>query len=88
MRGGLQSADPQCAGQEDGIIEVWFDGKKVYSDHARRLRIGEQGRIDSFYFSTFHAGNSADWAPSVNSAARFDDIRITREPPDFAIPAG
>ncbi len=68
--------------RKDGILEVWFDGKKVYESHEMRFRLGDRGRIDSFYFSTFHGGNSPDWGPTVDCAARFDDIQITVEPPE------
>ena len=68
-------------GQADGVLEVWFDGKQVYQDTRERFRRGRQGLIDSFYFSTFHGGNTPDWAPKTDSAARFDDILITADPP-------
>ena len=61
---------------KDGVIQAWIDGKKVVDLKNLRLRIGEQGYIDSFYFSTFHGGQTPEWAPSVNSFARFDDIQI------------
>lgn len=69
--------------EKDGILEVWFDGKKVYENREMRYRLDDRGRIDSFYFSTFHGGNSPDWGPTVDCAARFADILITTEPPDF-----
>lgn len=69
--------------QSNGVLEVWFDGKKVFSQANIRWRIGHQGRIDSLYFSTFHGGNSDDWAPRNDSFAFFDDFSISREPPDF-----
>ena len=69
------------ADNADGVLEVWFDGTKVYADGTERFRLGGRGAIDSFYFSTFHGGNTTDWAPNVDSAARYDDIVITSEPP-------
>jgi hypothetical protein len=64
--------------KKNGIIEVWVDGKKMLSRNDLRLRLGDQGLIDSFYFSTFHGGNTRDWAPYVKSVAFFDDIVITK----------
>ena len=60
----------------DGRIQVWLDGKRMLDLKGLRLRIGEQGYIDSFYFSTFHGGQTPEWAPRTNSFARFDDIQI------------
>ena len=64
-------------GRTDGRIRAWLDGKKVVDLKNLRLRIGEQGAIDSFYFSTFHGGQEPEWAPTNNSFARFDDVLIT-----------
>lgn len=62
----------------DGRIQAWLNGKKVVDVKGLRLRIGEQGYIDSFYFSTFHGGQTPEWAPTNHSYARFDDIQIRR----------
>jgi hypothetical protein len=59
-----------------GRIQAWLDGEKVLDLKDLRLRIGNQGYVDSFYFSTFHGGQTPEWAPSTNSFARFDDILI------------
>jgi hypothetical protein len=61
----------------DGRIRAWINGEKVLDLKGLRLRIGGQGYIDSFYFSTFHGGQTPEWAPAHNSFARFDDIRIS-----------
>ena len=60
----------------DGTIKAWLDGKKVVDLKNLRLRIGEQGEIDALYFSTFHGGQTPEWAPANNSFARFDDFLI------------
>jgi hypothetical protein len=72
-------------GQADGEIEVWFDGKQVLSRSGIRWRVGEKGQIDSLYFSTFHGGNTPDWAPHVDCVAFFDEFVISREPPEFVL---
>ena len=32
------------------------------------------GLIGGIYFSTFHGGNTPDWAPQIDSFAQFDGI--------------
>jgi len=68
-------------GKSDGLIEVWYDGKKYLTCDKLRLRGDGKGLIDSFYFSTFHGGNTRDWVPSVTSTALFDDFLISTTPP-------
>ncbi len=68
-------------GKSDGSLEVWIDGKQLMSQTDIRFRKGKQGRIDSFYFSTFHGGNTRDWAPNHTCHAFFDDFRISTAPP-------
>jgi hypothetical protein len=69
--------------QSNGVLDVWFDGKKVLSRSDIRFRIGEKGLTDSLYFSTFHGGNTKEWAPGVDSFAFFDDFTISRERPAY-----
>ena len=64
----------------NGTIEVWINGEKKLSRNNLRLRLGDMGLIDSFYFSTFHGGNTRDWSPYVESIALFDDIIISKDP--------
>jgi len=65
--------------QSNGVLDVWFDGKKVLSRSDIRFRVGEKGLIDSLYFSTFNGGSTMEWAPGVDSFAFFDDFTISRE---------
>ena len=62
--------------QRNGELEVLVDGKQVLLRTDIRFRKGEQAPADHFYFSTFHGGGSADWAPKQDSFVRFDNIRI------------
>lgn len=66
----------------NGRIEVWIDGKKVLDRGDLRLRIGNQGRIDSLNFSTFHGGNTPPYGPNNDSYARFDNFTISTTPPE------
>lgn len=61
----------------NGILEVWIDDKKVTNKTNIRYRIAPLGEIDSFYFSTFHGGNTLDWAPKNDSYIYFDNFKVT-----------
>ena len=78
--------DVYTAGNGNGILQVWVDGVQVIDRDNFRFRFEGKGLIDSFYFSTFFGGATADWAPDVDSFTRFDRIRVTTEKPDFSDP--
>jgi hypothetical protein len=71
----------------NGVVQVWFDGKKVVDRTDLRLRSGTKAPVDSFYFSTFHGGSSADWAPQSDSLACFDDFLIASSEREALNPA-
>lgn len=60
----------------DGRITSWFDGKLALDTSGFKLRGEDTMHIDQFYFSTFHGGSDATWAPSRDVSAQFDDFRI------------
>lgn len=60
----------------NGIMEVWVNDKKVINDTEVRYRIAPLGEIDTFYFSTFHGGNTADWAPKNDSYIYYDNFKV------------
>ena len=64
-------------------ITVWVNGKVAAKKQKFRLRLGNKGKIDSFYFSTFHGGNTADWAPRNDCYIYVDNILITTKPIQF-----
>ena len=66
--------------EANAVLEVWVNGEKVGTKENFRLRKGNQGLIDTFYFSTFHGGASPDWAPANDSFIRFDDVVVSSEP--------
>ncbi|MDD5391811.1 MAG: hypothetical protein PHE17_02200 [Thiothrix sp.] len=68
-------------GKSNGIYTIWVNGKQVTHRTDMLWRYGNKGLIDSFIFSTFHGGNTADWAPRWDCFADFDDFRISRQPP-------
>ena len=61
----------------NGVLEVWFDGRKVIERTDLRLRSGDKAPVDTLYFSTFHGGNTMDWAPKNDSYACYDNFLIT-----------
>ncbi|MEM7062275.1 MAG: DUF4347 domain-containing protein [Cyanobacteria bacterium P01_B01_bin.77] len=65
----------------NGLLETWVDGEKHQSRSDMRWRLGDQGLIDSIYFSTFHGGGSDSWAPQVDSKAFFDGFVVSEEAP-------
>lgn len=67
----------------NAIITVWLDGVKVAEKTNFRLRVGNKGLIDSFYFSTFHGGATPDWAPQNDCYIYFDKIMVTTKPVKF-----
>lgn len=62
--------------QQNGLLQVWVDGTEVLFRDDLRYRNVAEAQVDIFYFSTFHGGNSADWAPQRDSFARFARFRI------------
>ena len=69
---------------KNGTLQVWVDGNEVINRTDVRFRLWGKGMIDTFYFSTFYGGASADWAPSKDSFTQFDKIMVTTEKPDFS----
>jgi len=62
-------------GASDGAVRIWIDGEPALD--LRGLRFVTNGDLaDKLYFSTFHGGSDATWAPSADCHAYFDDIRV------------
>jgi len=66
--------------KNNGILQVWCNTKQLLDRRDIRFRLGDKGRIDTFYFSTFHGGQGPEWGPKVDCYAEFDDIIISRSP--------
>lgn len=59
----------------DGEVQVWINGEQaLLRTNIRFVNNGDQ--VDTLYFSTFHGGNDASWAPSVDCHVWYDDMRI------------
>ena len=80
--------DVYTPGNGNGILQVWVDGQEVLFRDDFRFRFEGKGYVDSFYFSTFHGGSDSDWAPSVDSYARFDKFVVSTDIPDFSTDTG
>ncbi|MBO9700099.1 MAG: T9SS type A sorting domain-containing protein [Sporocytophaga sp.] len=71
---------------KDGEVEMWINDKhaqiRLYNgalvDKLSGIQFVSNGdKVDALYFSTFHGGSTADWAPLVDSYIWFDDIVIS-----------
>ena len=60
----------------DGELQMWFDEELVVLRTDIRFRNNNQAPVDHFFFSTFHGGNTPDWAPDQTGYVFFDQIRI------------
>jgi hypothetical protein len=60
--------------KDNGKLKVWIDGiiRLDISDIRFWDEENNSGRIGGIYFSTFHGGNTRDWAPANTSHAQFD----------------
>jgi hypothetical protein len=65
-------------GKANGELDVWINQQAVLSRKDIRFRGQKQALIDTFYFSTFHGGNTAKWGPKNDSYALFDNIVVSR----------
>jgi hypothetical protein len=65
-------------GQPDGLVQVWVDDVLVLDrqDFVFRVAADRQWQIDRFFFSTFHGGADASWAPRRDVSAQFSDFQL------------
>ena len=76
----LNSVSREGAGDRNGSVRTWMDGELVLNLDTLRLRDYASQKVDQFYLSTFHGGNTEEWSPSHDSYARFDNFIVSREP--------
>ena len=67
---------------KDGEVELWINQQPALSVNGIRF-VNNGDKVDALYFSTFHGGSTAAWAPTVDSYIWFDDIMITSNPADI-----
>jgi hypothetical protein len=81
----IQRVKVNTGNNSDGEVEVWINQKPALLKTGIRF-VNNGDQVNSFYFSTFHGGSSADWAPTVDSYIWFDDLIITSNPADVFSP--
>lgn len=80
----IQRIDTGDPGKRNGRIEIEVDQVVRLRLSGLELSGTEFGPVDSFLFSTFFGGASSTWAPPVETMIFFDEIRISREKPEFS----
>ena len=65
----------------DGEVQVWYNGEEVLNKKGIRF-VTNHNQVDNFYFSTFHGGNSPEWAPRETSWIWYDDLKVSEEHAD------
>lgn len=68
----------------DGEVECWVNGLPVLLRQGIRFS-SEGGKVDRFYFSTFHGGSGPDWAPTETCHIWFDDLIISEHKEDVEV---
>lgn len=69
------------AGQNDGIIQGWFDGTLAVTVSNLRFRdVKTAFSIDAVLWSNFFGGNTSDWAPTKDEQIYFDDFVLSKSP--------
>ena len=76
----LNSVSREGTGDRNGSVKTWMDGELVLNLDTLRLRDYASQKIDQFYLSTFHGGNTEEWSPSHDSFVRFDNFIVSKEP--------
>jgi hypothetical protein len=69
----------------DGEVELWINERPALLVTGIEF-VTNGDKVDNLYFSTFHGGNNAGWAPTVDSYAWFDEIKISTNPADIFSP--
>ena len=62
----------------DGILEGFFDGERVYADSTRVYRFVDELKIDQLLFSVFRGGDDATWMSDKEGWVFFDDFCVSK----------
>lgn len=73
------------AANHDGEVEVWLNGQSAIQVNGLQF-VNNGDKVDNFYFSTFHGGSDATWAPKNDCAIWFDDVVVSTQPNDVFAP--
>jgi len=68
-------------GNDDGTLAVWIDGvERLKIDDMRFWSVDNvNGLVGGICFSTFHGGNTVDWAPRNDSFMQYDGFVAARK---------
>ncbi len=69
----------------DGEVEIWVNEQPALLVTGIQF-VSNGDQVDNLYFSTFHGGSTAAWAPVTDSYAWFDDIKISTNSSDIFTP--
>lgn len=70
------TSDPHNAGNKDGILEFFLDGKLIYSRSNFRFRNIESIYVDSRHITSFFGGGDDSWGAARDEWAYFDDTYV------------
>ena len=59
----------------DGEVDIWINQEPVLELNGLRF-VTNGDLVDTFYFSTFHGGNTPSWGPRKDSVIHFDDFKV------------
>ncbi len=69
-------SDPQNAGNKDGLMEFFLDGRLVFSKTGMWFRNLGNIWIDTQHITSFFGGNTEEWAAQRNEWTLFDDFTV------------
>lgn len=64
--------------ERNGEVEIWINGLKALLVQNIQM-FNNGGLVDNLYFSTFHGGNTKEWAPEHDCFIWFDDIVVSTD---------
>lgn len=65
----------------NGEVEVWINDELALLKTGIKF-VTNGSKVDNLYFSTFHGGGSANWAPSRDSYIWYDDVMVAKSKAD------
>lgn len=68
------------AGQSNGLIKTWIDGKVVLDRRGLRFRTGDDLKINRLLFALFYGGSGPAWAPPRKSYSYIDEVKLSPRP--------
>lgn len=77
----IQRVKINTGDNHDGEVEVWINEEPAILLTGIRF-VNNGNKVDHLYFSTFHGGGNADWAPAVDCYIWFDNVVIAHQAED------